>query len=642
VLGSPALSSTAYGDVGSSIYYALGVTAALALGLTPVVFVVAGIFFVTTSLTYAEGTVRYPEAGGSSSFARHAFNEVASFLAAWGQMLNYVVTISISAYFVPHYLSVFWSPLRTPPWDIIAGTALVLTLVGLNVLGLREAVKLNIVLAILDFSTQALLVTLGGILIFKPGILLSNIHWGVAPHWSGFLLAIPIGMIAYTGLETISNLAEETRDPPRDVPRAYNMLRIAVFAIYLTLPAIALMALPVTKVNGHYQTLLGLGPKKHGFASDPVLGVVSHLGIHGLFLTILRYYVGVLAGTILIIGTNAGIMGSSRVSYAMSSYRQIPEFFRRLHPRLRTPWRSLFFFSATFPILLMLPGLTLHDREVNFLGTMYSFGAMLSFAIANISMIALRYRYRDAELAYKARPNFHFRGVDWPIFAIVGLFGTAAAWFSITIQESNTRIAGFGWLIAGFSLFIIYRKRVLKIPLRHTTHAPAEIQPWQLEYRQILVPVFADADVATAMNTACQLAAERRSRITVVAPLEVPLGSSIGSRLPEEEERLDDLLDGAEAIASSYGISARPRLLRTRSAAEAIVAEAHHHHAEIIVLPTSRPTFRRQSRRMPLDRTTELVLRRAPCRVLLAVERGESRASDYPTELERHEAVFES
>ena len=268
-------------------------------------------------------------------------------------------------------------------------------------------------------------------------------------------------------------------------------------------------------------------PKKHGFASDPVLGIVSHLGIHGLFLTILRYYVGVLAGTILIIGTNAGIMGSSRISYAMSSYRQIPEFFRRLHPRLRTPWRSLFFFSATFPILLMLPGLTLHDREVNFLGTMYSFGAMLSFAIANISLIALRYRYRDAELAYKARPNFRFRGVDWPIFAIVGLFGTAAAWFSITIQESEhadrrLRLADRPDSRSSSST----ASASCKIPLRHTTHAPAEILPWQLEYRQILVPVFAEADVATAMNVACQLAAERRSRITVVAPLEVPLGIS--------------------------------------------------------------------------------------------------------------------
>ena len=634
VLGSPALSSTAYGDVGSSIYYALGVTASLALGLTPLVFIVAGIFFLTTSLTYAEGTVRFPEAGGSSSFARHAFNEVASFFAAWGQMLNYVVTISISAYFVPHYLSVFWGPLRHTPGDIIAGTAIVFCLVGLNIVGVREAVKLNIVLAVLDFSTQLLLVIIGGALVFHPDRLASNVHWGVAPHWSGFLLAIPIGMIAYTGLETISNLAEETRDPPRDVPRAYSILRSGVFAIYLTLPAIALMALPVHKEGGQYQTKLGLDPSKGGFKNDPVLGIVSNLGLHGTMLQGLKIYVGLLAATILLIATNAGIIGSSRISYAMSSYRQIPNIFRRLHARLRTPWLSLIFFSATFPILLMLPGLLIRDREVNFLGTMYSFGAMLSFAIANVSLIALRYRYRDAELAYKAKPNFRFRGVDWPLFAIVGLFGTAAAWLSITIQESTTRIAGFSWLAAGFVLFFVYRKRVLKISLRETTHAPAEILPWQLEYRQIVVPVFAEADVARAMNVACELAAERRSRITVVAPLAVPLGSPIGARLPDEE-RLGELLDEAEAIASRYGVSVRPRLVRTRSAGEAIVAEARHHHAEVIILPASRPQYRRQSRRMPLDATTEHVLRRAPCRVLLAVERSGSPVPSYPIDTRR-------
>jgi APA family basic amino acid/polyamine antiporter len=638
VLGSPALSSTAYGDVGSSIYYALGVTASLALGLTPLVFVIAGIFFLANSFTYAEGTVRFPEAGGSSSFARHAFNEVASFLAAWAQMLNYVVTISISAYFVPHYLSVFYEPLRHSPGDIIGGIVVVLVLVLLNILGVREAVKLNIVLAIADFSTQLLLVIVGGALVFHPHILISNVHFGVVPHWSKFLLAIPIGMIAYTGLETISNLAEETRDPPRDVPRAYSILRSGVFAIYLTLPAIALMALPVRKTaGGQFQTKLGLDPSRGGFKNDPVLGLVSNVGLHGVTLNALKIYVGLLAGTILIVATNAGVIGSSRISYAMSSYRQIPNFFRRLHVRLRTPWLSLIFFSATFPILLILPGLSIGDREVNFLGTMYSFGAMLSFAIANLSLIALRYRHRAVELAYKSRPNLRLRGVDWPLFAIVGLMGTAAAWLSITIQESGTRIAGTAWLLAGFALFIVYRTRVLRIPLRLTTHAPAEILPWQLEYQQILVPVFADADdgAVVAMNTACRLAAERRSRITVVAPLEVPLGLPIGERIPDEEAQLDDRLDEAEAIAESYGVRTLTRLVRTRNAAEAILAEAEHHYAEIIVLPASRPSFRRHNRRMPLDATTELVLKRATCRVLTAVEKGPARPSAYPIEMVR-------
>src|SRR5207249_11851721 len=161
VLGTPALFATAYGNVGSSIYYALGVTAVFALGLTPIVFIIAGIFFSATALTYAEGTVRYPEAGGSASFARHAFNELASFGAAWAQMLNYIITIAISAFFVPHYLSIFWAPLKQNPWDIIGGSAVIVVLVLLNIVGIQESARLNIFLALIDFATQLLLVLLG-------------------------------------------------------------------------------------------------------------------------------------------------------------------------------------------------------------------------------------------------------------------------------------------------------------------------------------------------------------------------------------------------------------------------------------------------------------------------------------------------
>src|SRR5712691_11038454 len=265
VLGTQALFATAYGNVGSSIYYALGVTAVFALGLTPIVFLIAGVIFAATAATYAEGTVRFPEAGGSSSFARHAFNELVSFGAAWAQMLNYVITIAISAFFVPHYLSIFWGPLRTNPWDIVVGAAVIVVLVLLNIVGIREAARLNITLAVLDFATQLLLVLLGFYLIFSPSVLVDNIHWGTAPTWSNFALAIPVGMIAYTGIETVSNLAEEARDPARNVPRAYLMTAIAVFAIFFTLPAIALSALPVQLIHGHYTSLLALSPDQGGF-----------------------------------------------------------------------------------------------------------------------------------------------------------------------------------------------------------------------------------------------------------------------------------------------------------------------------------------------------------------------------------------
>src|SRR5213594_4101016 len=368
VLGTPALFATAYGNVGSSIYYALGVTAVLALGLTPVVFVISGMIFAATAATYAEGTVRFPEAGGSSSFARHAFNELVSFGAAWAQMLNYIITIAISAFFVPHYLSIFWSPLRENPWDVVGGVIVVVLLVLLNIVGIREAARLNIFLAVLDFGTQLLLVVVGFALIFHPHVVFSaNLHWGVAPTWGQFLLAIPIAMIAYTGIETVSNLAEEARDPPRDIPRSITWVAGAVFAIYFTLPLIALSALPVEKTKTGFQTLLGRPPGQGGFENDPVLGLVEHLGLHGQVLQASKIYVGILAATILLIATNAGVIGASRITYAMASYRQLPEVFRRLHPKFKTPWLSLVVFAGIFSILAVLPGKT------DFLGTMYSF-----------------------------------------------------------------------------------------------------------------------------------------------------------------------------------------------------------------------------------------------------------------------------
>ena len=208
VVGVPGLWATAYGNVGSSIYYALGLVAAYALGLTPLVFLFAGLIFAATAVTYTEGTALFPEAGGSSSFARHAFNEGAAFGAAWAQMLNYIITIAISAFFVPHYLGVFWAPLRDNPWDIIAGIGVVLLLALINTVGIKEAAKLNIGLALLDLGTQLILVVVGLFILFSPTTLWDNIVWGIAPSWTDVIIGVTLAMIAYTGIETVSNMAE--------------------------------------------------------------------------------------------------------------------------------------------------------------------------------------------------------------------------------------------------------------------------------------------------------------------------------------------------------------------------------------------------------------------------------------------------
>src|ERR671916_542061 len=282
VLGVNALFATAYGNVGSSIYYALGLVASFALGLTPVVFLITGIFFFCTAATYAEATAMFPEAGGSSSFARRAFNEFVSFFAAWAQMLNYTITVAISAFFVPHYIGgLFWEPLRSAPGDIIFGAAVIAVLAAVNVLGVKESAGVNILLAVIDFLTQLLLVVVGAFLVLSPATLVDNISLGEAPTWTNFILAIPIGMIAYTGIETISNMAEEAKDERKTIPAAISRVRIAVYAIYFTLPAVALSALPVERdpASGEYQTLLGLGEEEGGFAGDPILGVVKQIDL---------------------------------------------------------------------------------------------------------------------------------------------------------------------------------------------------------------------------------------------------------------------------------------------------------------------------------------------------------------------------
>jgi basic amino acid/polyamine antiporter, APA family len=615
VLGTPALFATAYGNVGSSIYYALGVTAAFALGLTPIVFVIAGLIFAATSATYAEGTVRYPEAGGSSSFARHAFNELASFGAAWAQMLVYVATVAISAFFVPHYLSVFWEPLRENPWDIVVGAIVVVLLVGINIVGVREATSLNVLLAVVDFATQALLVGIGFFLVFDVDTLTSNVELGVAPTWDQFFIAIPIAMLAYTGVETVSNLAEEVRDPPRNVPNAYKLIALAVFAIYFTLPAIALSALPVFEQDGEFVTKLGQSPEEGGFTNDPVLGVVENLGLsQGLLLDGLEIYVGVLAATILFIATNAGVIGASRITYAMSGYRQLPLGFRRLHPRFKTPWIALVVFAGVIPILTILPG------QTDFLGTMYSFGATLSFTVAHASIVALRYRRRDEELVYRARPNLRLRGVDWPVFAIVGGVGTLLAWLVIVVQDAQTRWAGMGWIALGFVGYAIYRRQSLKVPLTATVRAPVIVLGPSLtvEYRTIVVPVVRTAESEEALVAAARLAAERGARVAVVHVIEVPLDLPLDVLLPDAEAEADEILDQSTALVESYGIRAVARLLRARAAGPAIVAEADRRIAELVILGAPRP---RMTRGRIFGRTVDYVLKHSRSRVLIAAGR---------------------
>jgi APA family basic amino acid/polyamine antiporter len=611
-LGAPALFATAYGNVGSSIYYALGLTAFYALGLTPLIFVVAGIVFAATAATYAEGTARFPEAGGSASFARHAFDELVSFVAGWAQMLVYVVTVAVSAFFVPHYLSIFWEPLNANPWDIVGGAIVIVVLVALNVVGVQEAAKLSIALAVLDFATQLLLVVIGFALVFSPETLVENVEWGVAPTWASLAISIPVAMLAYTGVETVSNLAEEARDPVRTVPNAYKLVAGAVFAIYFTLPLVALSALPVRQIEGEQTTRLALPPEDGGYANDPVLGVVENLGLEGLTLDAAEVYVGVLAATILFIATNAGVIGASRITYSMASYRQLPELLRRVHPRFKTPWLSLVVFAGIAPILVILPG------DVNFVGTLYSLGATLSFTIAHAAVVRMRMTDRgqeEGEIVYRARPNLRVGRMMLPLFAILGGVATGISFLVLVVQNPTTRWAGLGWMLLGLAGYLVYRRRWVRAPLGAVVKAPPAFGPaLALEYRRILVPVVGGRPSDEALDVACRLAA-RRSRVVALSVLEVPLDKPLGADYPELEQHANRELDEAVSIGGTYGVKVTGRFERARAAGPAIVAEAAARHAEIIVLGSTREHLTSYQAAV-FGKTVDYVLKHAPCRVL--------------------------
>jgi basic amino acid/polyamine antiporter, APA family len=605
VHGPASLFSAAYGNVGSTPYYALGVTAAFALGLTPVAFLIAGVIFLCTAATYMEGTVMHPEAGGSANFARHAFDELASFVAGWGQMLNYIITVAISAFFVPHYLAVFWEPLGDSPGDIIFGIGLIAFLAALNVKGTQESARLNLVLAVGDLLTQLVLVALGVALVLDPQTLIDNVELGVAPTWSDFALGIAVGMIAYTGIETISNMSEEARDVSRTVISGYNLTVVAVLFIYAFLPIIALSALPVTQdAAGNHTTELGTT-----FAGDPVLGIVENMGLSAGLTEVGRYYVGVLAAVILVIATNAGLIGLSRLTFSMGQYRQLPERLRQVHPRFQTPYVAILVFSGV-AVLTILPG------QIDFLATMYSFGAMLSFTIAHASVARLRQRDPERERPWVPPLNFPFRGASLPFTAVLGGLGTLAAWLVVISLDLGTLAAGATWMALGIAIYLFYRRHQA-LPLRETvkveTLAPLGVE--EVEYESVVVAFddrtpFSEEVVATAVK----LAGRRRRGIHVHSMITVPSDLPLDAEREEAERDAQSKIEKAKLIGG-LRVTGHVERVRPGQAGYSIADEAREIKARAIVMG-----LRRRDGTPLYDKTIQTVLSERPCRVIVVSE----------------------
>ncbi len=672
VLGVGALFSTAYGNVGSSIYYALGVVAAAALGLTPLVFVITGVLFIATAWSYSEATAAMPEAGGASSFTRRAFNEFASFGIGWAQMLTYTATIAISALFVPQYLSIFWPILRDPPYSVIGGAITIIVLVIINIVGIKEAASLNVVLALLDLGTQVLIMIIALVLLLEPNILLSQIQWGIAPTWGQFLYGLAIGTVAYTGIETISNMAEEAASPARDVPRSINFVIVAVLVVYIGMPLAALssmtvgynevaidpatgktvpvqvvpgepegtyrlksdpgqvvyvpvetlangtVVIPVQEPTGDVAIVDGQKVTKlygtqlgSNYVEDPVLGMVRFLPDNVDWLKwVLGPWVGVLAATILFIATNAGIIGVSRLAFSLGQHRQLPRVLGRVHPTRLTPYVAIAVFGA-IAVVLILPG------EITFLAELYAFGSMISFTAAHVSVIRLRYREPDLERPFRAPLNVRIAGTPVPMTAVLGGMGTFAVWCVIMYYKPLSGIVGIAWVALGLVVYVVFRK-AHGYSLTKTVKSPALPATLQddVVYDQLLVPVRDSRVSEEMMVLACQLATERKASIDALYVIEVPLNLPIDASLPEERERARRVLEQAAQAADQFNIKLTPVVVTARSAGRAIVEEAIARRSEVIVLGSQ---GKRRIADKVFGRTIDYVLDHLPCEAIINV-----------------------
>jgi basic amino acid/polyamine antiporter, APA family len=449
-LGTGALFAACYGNVGSSIYYALGVTAAIALGLTPLAFLLAGCIFVTTALNYAEGTAAVPQAGGSSSFARRAFNEPTGFLVGWIQLLNYTATVAISAYTGIAYLTVFpiFHALRDGELHALATVVLIVLLMALNVVGIQESSVLNLSLAVIDLATQVVLVILGIFLLLNIQVVISNIHWGVAPTWGNFLASVSIAMVSYTGIETISNMSEEAKNPGRTVPRATFFVIAAVLFVSAFLPTIGMSVFQVhyDPVHGMYFTELGTR-----WAQDPVAGIVTAFRPRALAFWA-GVWVAILAFTILVIATNAGLIGISRLSYSLGTNKLIPKQFASLHPKFKTPYISIVVFGIA-AALLVLPG------KLTLLAATYSLAATFAFCVAHLAVMRLRYVSPDLYRPYQMPVNIPFGRASIPVLSVVGALAIGAVFTQLAAQNIEYSSYIFaGWVILGVAAFVAYRR----------------------------------------------------------------------------------------------------------------------------------------------------------------------------------------
>ena len=605
VLDAPALFSVAYGEIASSIYVALGIIVVYALGLAPEVLLLVGALFLVVSLSYAEGTAAIPETGGAATFVRRAFNDLVGFLTGWALFLDYLIVIALSALFLPHYLAAAFKvdALSDDPWALVVAVGVIAGVAAFRLVRRSGFYRYGIVVAILDLVTQVGLVALGFAMLFSSDALTRGISIGTDPSWHRIAFALPLAMLAYTGLETVANLAEETREPGRDLPRSLFAGITLVVVIYVAMALVALSAFPVR--DG--QTELG-----ETWLRAPLMGIVAALSgdLPSGLATALRIYVGLTGALILLVAVTTSISGFTRLAHSLGEHGQLPRAFGRLNRRTLVSPEAIV--SAALISIALLVGTSFLTDEVTFLASLFSFGVLAAFTAAQLAVIKLRYTEPDLKRPYRAPFDIRIRGVGVPLPAIVGGLGTFAIFLIAMVTHAGARYGGPMWLVVGLVVYGLVRwKR--DAGLLERIEAPSEELP-EMEISSILVPMKLGLIGEEMVATAVKLAQERGAKVEALHVIRVPLDRSIESEFGGEDERAALSLDEARLLGEDHGVLVEIETVRARSIGEAIVDEAKRRGADLIVLGSA-PRWRRQSRFF--SPTVEYVLRKAPCEVLV-------------------------
>jgi APA family basic amino acid/polyamine antiporter len=605
VLDAPALFSVAYGEIASSIYIALGIIALHALGLTPEVLALVGALFVVVSLSYAEGTAAIPETGGAATFVRRAFNDLAGFLTGWALFLDYLIVIALSALFLPHYLgaALKWESLEHNPWDVVIGVSVVFGVAALRLVRRSAFYRYGIVVAVLDLLTQLLLVVLGFGFLFSADALTHDVTIGTHPSWHQILFALPLAMLAYTGLETVANLAEEAREPGRDLPRSLFSGIGLVVLIYVAIALVALSAFPATGGT----TALGTD-----WLRAPLMGIVDALGdpLPDAAATALRMYVGLTGAVILLVAVTTSISGFTRLAHSLGEHGQLPRAFGRLNRRTLVSPQAIV--SAALISVALMIGTSFVNEDIAFLASLFSFGVLAAFTAAQLAVIKLRFSEPELPRPYRAPANVRIRGVEVPLPAIIGAVATFTIWLIALGTHSGARYGGPAWLAAGVVVYYLVRRGRGEGLLEHVAAPPAVLP--ETQFTSILVPMKLGPIGEEMVATAVKLAGDRGARVEALYVIRVPLDQPLEAELDDQEEAAAASLAEARLLGADHGVEVQGQTVRARSIGDAIVTEAKSRGNDLIVVGSS-PRWRRQSRFF--SPTVEFVLRKAPCEVLV-------------------------